>query len=211
MKYFAWGALFIISLLFFSCATSEKITTPSSTETQKISTTTEKSDPITEIEQTPPVTPQQVQTETPKEPIMPPKKNDVIKAEDQSTEITQEEYAKTFEEVEKVIDELNSIIKAGDFSRWTTYLTSKFNQEVMDPKVLEKINEQPILKRNRIIIKTLSDYFMYVVVPSRASVRLDDLIFTDANRVRAFMLIRGDRVLIYQLEKIAGKWKISTW
>ncbi len=160
--------------------------------------------------------------EAPKDPIPPSntvktpspgpeKKPDVIKTEDQTTEISHEEYAKTFEEVEKVIDELNSITKAGDFSRWTTYLSSKFTQEVMNPKALENINEQPLLKRNNITIKTLSDYFMYVVVPSRASVRLDDLIFTDTNRVRAFMQIRGDRVLIYQLEKINGKWKISTW
>jgi len=160
--------------------------------------------------------------EVPKDPIPPPnsvkapsvtpeKKPEVIKTEDQTTEISHEEYTKTFEEVEKVIDELNSITKAGDFSRWTTYLSSKFTQEVMNPKALENINDQPLLKRNNITIKTLSDYFTYVVVPSRASVRLDDLIFTDTNRVRAFMQIRGDRVLIYQLEKINGKWKISTW
>jgi len=183
-----------------------------------------KNEPSAELPKQEPVVKQEPSPvpEPPKEPISPPnsikppvstpeKKPEVIKTEDQSTEISHEEYTKTFEEVEKVIDELNSITKAGDFSRWTTYLSNKFTQEVMNPKALENINEQPLLKRNNITIKTLSDYFMYVVVPSRASVRLDDLIFTDSNRVRAFMQIRGDRVLIYQLEKINGKWKISTW
>ncbi len=144
----------------------------------------------------------------------PPQKEDPVstpKVEDKNVKITEEEYKKTFQEVERVIDELNSIIKAGDYNRWEKYLTPKFIASVMDPENLKKINEQPLLKRNKIEIKTLHDYFMYVVVPSRASVRLDDLIFTDQNKVKAFMFIRQDPVLIYQLEKIGETWKISVW
>lgn len=140
-----------------------------------------------------------------------PKEVSSSKVEGENVKITQEEYKKTFLEVERVIDELNSIIKAGDYNRWEQYLTPKFISAVMDPKNLKKINEQPLLKRNNIEIKTLHDYFMYVVVPSRASVRLDDLIFTDQNKVKAFMFVRQDPVLIYQLEKIGETWKISVW
>jgi len=131
--------------------------------------------------------------------------------EDENIKITQEEYKKTFQEVERVIEELNSIIKVGAYHRWEQYLTPKFIASVMDPENLKKINEQPLLKRNKIEIKTLHDYFMYVVVPSRVSVRLDDLIFTDQNKVKAFMFVRQDPVLIYQLEKIGETWKISVW
>ena len=205
MKYFLGFLLLILSIIIISCASTDKISDTPTKELPKPVTETVPA-PIPEFKSEE----KKASEKTDGTPIS-PKKNDIIKTEDQSTEISQEQYAKTFEEVEKVIDELNSIIKAGDFNRWTTYLTPKFIQEIMDPNALEKINEQPVLKRNKIIIKTLSDYFIYVVVPSRASVRLDDLIFTDPERVRAFMLIRGDRVLIYQLEKITGKWKISTW
>ncbi len=141
----------------------------------------------------------------------PVRENTLPKVEDTRVIITQEDYKKTFEEVERVIDELNSIIKAGDYTRWEQYLTPKFIASVMDPENLKKLNEQPLLKRNRIEIKTLYDYFIYVVVPSRASVRLDDLIFTDEKKVKAFMFVRGDPVLIYQLEKIGETWKISIW
>ncbi len=134
-----------------------------------------------------------------------------IKTEDQSSEISHEEYSKTFEEVEIVIAELNGIIQAGDYEKWLTYLSPQFIREVMDPRNIERINEQPILKRNNIVLRTLGDYFMYVVGPSRTNVRLDDLVFTDANRVRAFMNVKEKRVLLYQLEKLQGKWKISTW
>ena len=79
------------------------------------------------------------------------------------------------------------------------------------PVFVEAINQQPVLKRNRIVIRTLADYFMYVVVPSRANVHLDELDFADSHRVKAIMYV-GDRpVLLYQLEKIREKWKISTW
>lgn len=156
----------------------------------------------------------QKEPETQPPPAVEPQKEEPKpspKVEDQSVKISQEEYKKTFQEVERVIDELNSIIKAGDYPRWEQYLTPKFIASVMDPENLKKINEQPLLKRNKIEIKTLHDYFMYVVVPSRASVRLDDLIFTDQKKVKAFMFIREEPVLIYQLEKIGETWKISVW
>ncbi len=156
----------------------------------------------------------QKEPELPSSPAAPLPKEEIKpspKVEDENVKISQEEYKKTFQEVERVIEELNTIIKAGDYHRWEQFLTPKFIASVMDPENLKKINEQPLLKRNKIEIKTLHDYFMYVVVPSRASVRLDDLIFTDQNKVKAFMFIRQDPVLIYQLEKIGETWKISVW
>lgn len=110
-----------------------------------------------------------------------------------------------------VIEELNRIIRSGDFDRWLNYLSPAFIDEVMDPQNIERINQQPVLKRNRIVIRTLGDYFMYVVGPSRTNVRLDELDFTDSNRVKALMFMGERPVLLYQLEKIRGKWKISTW
>jgi hypothetical protein len=157
---------------------------------------------------TEPETVQRTPESPPPEP--PPAKAPVIIAEDE-TEISQEDYEKTFAEVEKAIEELNGIIRAGDYKKWEEHLTQDFVKEVLSPQNLEQLNDQPLLKRNNIKIKTLNDYFIYVVVPSRASVQLDDLVPSDANRVKAFMNIRDSRVLIYQLEKVADNWKISTW
>ncbi|MCX7787599.1 MAG: hypothetical protein N2442_07865 [Spirochaetes bacterium] len=199
-------------LLLFAC-----ITTPDSGNKAPKPTEPVQSTPSlpTLQEQKPPLAgPPQKQPELSNPAPAPPQKEEVkpsTKVEDENVKISQEEYKKTFQEVERVIDELNAIIKAGDYQRWEQYLTPKFIASVMDPEHLKKINEQPLLKRNRIEIKTLYDYFMYVVVPSRASVRLDDLIFSDQNRVKAFMFIRQDPVLIYQLEKIGETWKISVW
>jgi hypothetical protein len=134
-----------------------------------------------------------------------------IEAEDPQIKITQEEYDKTFMEVEAVINELNDTIKAKNMRKWENYLAPGFLGSIMSPRNLADLNEMPLLKRNNIVIRTLKDYFDYVVVPSRANVRLDDLKFTDANRVQAFMSINEENVLIYQLEKAGTDWKISVW
>jgi hypothetical protein len=136
----------------------------------------------------------------------------VIQAEDPLVKITQEEYDKTFAEVEGVINDLNTTIKAKNMRKWEGYLTPEFRSSIMSPKNLAELNDTPLLKRNNIKITSLKDYFDYVVVPSRANVRLDDLQFTDQNRIQAFMKISNEEnVLIYQLEKISDTWKISVW
>jgi hypothetical protein len=136
----------------------------------------------------------------------------VIQAEDPSVKITREEYDRTFAEVEGVINELNAIIKAKDMRKWEDHLTPKFRGSIMSRQNLAELNETPLLKRNNITITTLKDYFDYVVAPSRANVRLDDLEFTDQNRVRAFMKMNNEEnVLIYQLEKVNDTWRISVW
>lgn len=210
-------ALFVFLIfLLFSCTTppEKKEPAPPTPSAPTIAETPKpvqpEPQPVVEKPVPPPVVPEPPAAEQPAPPAV---KEDILtdKIEDASLSITSEKYQKTFEEVEKVIEELNSIIRAGDFNSWKNYLTVQFIDSVMDSENLRQLNEQPLLQRNKIVIKTLGDYFTYVVVPSRASVRLDDLIFTTEKRVRAFMLIRKDRVLIYQLENIDSKWKISTW
>jgi hypothetical protein len=146
------------------------------------------------------------------EPVAAPEPEpQLIQAEDPLVKITQEEYDKTFAEVEAVIQELNDTIKAKNMRKWESYLTPQFRDSIMSPRNLAELNEMPLLQKNKIVIKSLKDYFDYVVAPSRANVRLDDLKFTDANRVQAFMTVNEENVLIYKLEKVTADWKISVW
>lgn len=123
--------------------------------------------------------------------------------------VSKEVYSKTFEAVEKVINELNTIISNGNFRAWTSYLTQQYVQEMSKPSTLQALSRSPILKRNNIVLTSLEDYFSHVVVPSRSNARLDDLVFLDENTVEAVMVVRGQRVILYQLEKRDGKWKIG--
>jgi hypothetical protein len=157
-------------------------------------------------------TPAEQPQPTPEPVVVKPEPAPYIEAEDPSVKITQEEYNRTFAEVEAVIDELNSTIKAKNMRKWESYLTPKFRAHVTSREFLTELNETPLLKRNNITITNLREYFDTVVVPSRANVRLDDLKFTDAQRVQAFMTMNNkENILIYQLEKVNDAWKISVW
>ena len=124
---------------------------------------------------------------------------------------TKEEYDKTFVEVEGVIQEISAFIKAGNFAEWRHYLTPKYVDRLLEPENLAKMNEQPIIKKQNVSIRSLDDYFTYVVVPSRVNARLDEILFADASRVEALMKIGANRFLLYQLEKVGDTWKISVW
>jgi uncharacterized protein YigE (DUF2233 family) len=53
------------------------------------------------------------------------------------------------------------------------------------------------------------DYFIHVVVPSRANSRVDDIEFVDTKRVKAFMVTsQGQRLRLYDLEDFGEGWKI---
>lgn len=123
--------------------------------------------------------------------------------------VTKEEYRKTFDDVHRLIEELNRIIAARDYQAWTKYLTAKYEATYSDPKKLAAISDQPMLKRYNLHLKTLKDYFLDVVVPSRANARLDDLDFVSKTQVKAITIIDGERYILYDLRLVNGDWKIG--
>jgi hypothetical protein len=125
--------------------------------------------------------------------------------------VTQEVYTQTFDEIGDLITRLNKIIATTNYADWKKHLSQSYVKQFSDPAVLKEYSETPILKENKIVLKSLYDYFMWVVVPSRSNVRLDEIVFLDENRVIAYMIIENKKTILYQLEKIDGKWKISTW
>ena len=142
----------------------------------------------------------------PEQPLAP----DSTPDEDVRFEVTEELYEQTFEEVEQVILRLNSIISEGDFAAWTGYLTPEYIEAITSPAHLAELNASPLLQRNNIVLEDLEDYFEYVVVPSRANLRLDDLEFIDDNTVQAIMIVRDRRAILYLLRRIDGAWRISS-
>ncbi|TVR59207.1 MAG: hypothetical protein EA426_08875 [Spirochaetaceae bacterium] len=123
--------------------------------------------------------------------------------------VTEEVYVKTFEEVEKTIGILNEIIRDRDFEHWKRYLTQTYIDEFSDPETLRARSQSPILQRNNIVLRSLEDYFNWVVAPSRANARLDDLEFVNDDTVIAIMVVQGQPVILYQLKNTDGIWKID--
>ncbi len=125
--------------------------------------------------------------------------------------ITPEVKRDTMEVVKSVISELNQVIRRKDYAAWRGYLTAEYSTFYSAPAVLSEMSESAVLKRQGIKLESLQDYFLYVVYPSRQSVRVDDIEFTSPTQVKAVTITpSGDRQVYYYLEKVGESWKIGT-
>jgi len=118
----------------------------------------------------------------------------------------------TFVDIRALISSLNSIIQAKDYDAWSQVLTDAYRERYSSAETLAQISDSPVLKRQGIVLHTLKDYFMYVVYPSRQHDRVDDIEFMQATRIRAITVTaKGERLVLYNLEKIGDTWKIAIW
>ena len=128
--------------------------------------------------------------------------------EDEFT-VTEEIYTKTFSDIESLIEKLNNIIRRSDFEEWKQYLTPEYIDYYSNQENLRVISETPTLVKYRIVLRSLRDYFNFVVVPSRSDVRLDEISFIDDNNIKAYMQIDEEPVVLYTLVKTGDNWKIG--
>jgi hypothetical protein len=121
----------------------------------------------------------------------------------------EEEYEETKKDLSELVSELNEIIAARNYSRWLEYLTDEYKEYYSDPEVLRGFNDAPVLKKYDIKLRSLKDYFNYVVVASRRNVQVDEIQAIGPDKVKAYMYVDGEPVVVYTLEKIGDEWKIT--
>ena len=135
----------------------------------------------------------------------------------ESTDIVQEEeifvaseelFVETFHRVAGVLRELNALISKRDFETWLEYLSDDYRSFYNDPEELATLSESRRLRSTGIDLESIEDFFLHVVVPSRANLTLDDLVFRSETEVEAIMVIQDQRISVYRLELIQGYWKI---
>jgi len=118
----------------------------------------------------------------------------------------------TFVNVQELILGLNKIIQAKDFEGWSNVLTQDYRQHYSSAETLAKLSESSVLKRQGVVLKSLEDYFKFVVYPSRQNDRVDDIEFIEPAKIRAILVNpKGERLVLYNLEKIGDTWKIAIW
>jgi len=141
----------------------------------------------------------------------------IVVSGDNSIRISYEYYATIKDEVQHFIERLNVIIGARNYAAWRASLSPEYINHISSPENLNRISEQPIMKRRNIVLKNLNDYFMYVVVPARGNDRIQidniDIEFITIYRVRAFITRKntaGEEIkeILYSLEKKDGSWTI---
>jgi len=121
----------------------------------------------------------------------------------------EEEYQETKKDLANLVQELNQIIANRNYQEWLDYLTKEYKDYYSDPKVLQEYSESPLLQKYDIKLRSLKDYFNYVVVASRKNVQIDDIKPLSVNKARAYMNVNGEPIVVYTLEKVDGQWKIT--
>jgi len=137
--------------------------------------------------------------------------------------ISDDLYEITKAEIQDVIQKLDIIIRDRNYNAWLGYLSPSYREEISSPKFLEDRTEE-LYRRDQLVaaamgrnpgtvvkktLGNLKDYFDNVVVPSRASDRVDDIDFISETKVRAYTVSnRGTRLILYDLEIIGDDWKI---
>jgi len=118
----------------------------------------------------------------------------------------------TFVDVKRLIQNLNTVIQTRNYNLWITNLTEDYLEYWSDPDTLARLSESPVLKRQNITLTSLRDYFTHVVYPSRQNDRVDDIEFIGESRIKAIIINpKGERLVLYNLEKIGDTWKIANW
>jgi len=139
--------------------------------------------------------------------------------------ISEEEFLVTKTEITALVSDLNNIIRTRNFTAWVLNLSNSYYAEISSRKFLNDRTEE-LYRRDQIVaqntgrdpnlvekrvLRTAMDYFNYVVVPSRANDRLDDISFISETHVRAYTVDErrgGQRLVLYDLAHINDTWKI---
>ncbi|MDA8427182.1 MAG: hypothetical protein M0Z80_13725 [Treponema sp.] len=124
--------------------------------------------------------------------------------------VPEETKKATFTDVRSFVDSLNQIIRQKNFDAWRANLTDAYIKYYSDPTILYQFSQYPVIKNKGIELKTLKDFFLYVVYPARQNDRVDDIEFIRENLVKAITISpTGDRNILYILEKQGDTWKIG--
>jgi hypothetical protein len=175
---------------------------------------TVKETPVVEQpRETPKETPKENPVEKPKDPVVekPPVEKPPEEKPPAEFVVTEDLYRKTFGEIEQLINTLNEIVKEKNFKGWVNYLSSEYALRSGSAEFLAESSQSVVLKKSGITLRSLQDYFLYVVVPSRSQAKLDDISFVDETHVKAITIINGKPVILYWLVKAEGQWKIGIW
>jgi hypothetical protein len=118
-------------------------------------------------------------------------------------------YAATLVDIQNFIQSLDILIKAKDYDEWLKLLAPSYYERINTAEFLDTISQQPRLKSQNIVLRNSRDYFLNVVVASRADLQANDIEFFTMTRVMVFTINqKGEKIRIYTLDKTPGSWEI---
>ncbi|HTX71902.1 MAG TPA: hypothetical protein VMC79_03675 [Rectinemataceae bacterium] len=124
--------------------------------------------------------------------------------------VTEQTKNATIADIRTFVESLNQIIRRQDFDAWLTHLSDAYKAYYSDPATLSQISQYPIIKNRGIVLSSLKDFFLQVVYPAHQNDKVDDIDFISETLVKAITISpKGDRNILYILEKQGDAWKIG--
>jgi hypothetical protein len=169
---------------------------------------------VSRQETPPPLEP--VQAAQPAAPVEPPLRPVPAAPEPSSFDyehITEDVHAHTRAEIQQLIRELDTIIRNEDYRAWIGHLDASYLEKISSADFLAAQSQSPRLKSQE-GLKSAKEYFIKVVVPSRANTSyqigdIDIQFFPEEKLVLAFLpTSAGRRLRLYELKNVEGVWKI---
>jgi hypothetical protein len=121
----------------------------------------------------------------------------------------EEIYAATMLDIQGFVRDLDILIKAKNYDEWLKLLSPEYHELISSGEFLDTVSQQPRLKSQNIVLQNSRDYFLNVVVTSRADLRAHDIEFLTMTRVMVFTISqKGQRIRIYTLDRTPDSWEI---
>ena len=121
-------------------------------------------------------------------------------------------FNKDKEAVLALINELDAVMKQGNYKAWLTYLDEESKTYWSNKTNLKKAQKRLPVKG--LTLNTLEDYFKYIFIPSRQGNKMDEIRYETESSVKAVQIrtdenghYAGDTVYYY-LRKVQGEWKL---
>ncbi len=141
-----------------------------------------------------------------REPVLPPVRPDDNTVDAAVPDASSEE---TYDDVERLVDRLNRMIADRNYGSWREQLSESYIETFSDPEVLGELERAAVLRRSGIRLRTLSDYFHHVVVPSRQDARMEELQSDGERTVLALSEVQGRTVVLYRFIWEEEEWKVA--
>jgi hypothetical protein len=119
-------------------------------------------------------------------------------------------YIATKVDIQDFVRKLDTLIRAKNYPEWIKLLSKDYLEHISSETFLRSMSQQPRLKSQKIVLQSNRDYFIQVVVPSRANDRADDIEFVTLTRVKVYTVNdKGQKLRLYTLDKTPESWEIG--
>jgi hypothetical protein len=118
-------------------------------------------------------------------------------------------YTATMQDIQNFVQELDTLIRNKNYDEWLKLLSPEYLAHISSEDFLVAVSQQPRLKSQNIVLKDSRDYFLNVVVMSRAGLQANAIEFLTMTRVMVFTINQQEqRIRIYTFDKTPDSWEI---